>query len=875
MNQKFFFFMLMGITFLGCNAFQIKVLSPHNDPLLKVQSAAMGGGTACAQLDDGKVSCWGNGLYGQLLSNNGWVGETPEQMGDNLVPIYFGTGKFATYIQGTSWGQCAILNDQTVKCWGNNGYGQLGYGDTALRTRPTPQNVQLGTGKTPVKIVGGMYFHCALFTDGTVKCWGRNDYGQLGLGDKLDRGDGPNEMGDNLPTVDLGTDLGIPLKARELYAGSYHVCAILENDRIKCWGQGSNGRLGYENAVHRGDDANEMGDNLPFVNLGTGRTVKKMSLGSHQSCAILDNDLVKCWGTGSYGRLGSGAVAHLGDNAGEMGDGLPYLDFGTGRTVKEIQYGYAIGCAILDDNSVKCWGYNGQGALGVGDTIDRGDQPGEMGDNLPVTDLGSGVYAVSLHSQTNSNSMCAILNTNQLKCWGVNGNLQAGSGSRARPAIGDEPNEMGDDLQPVNLGTSKYASMVSVNTDSICVLLSDQTTRCWGQNIGPLGKPNLEIGNDRGEKGLNLPRLSLGTGLTLKQIFPGYTTCALFTNGALKCWGYGTFGGNGQGSTSHIGPGFTQFGDGLPFVNLGTGRTVSKLFQQGAQHLCALLDDNSLKCWGYNVNGQLGLGDTGNRGDAANEMGDNLPEVNLGTGRTAIDVAIGWLHTCAILDNASVKCWGNNQYGQLGVGHTTQLGDGANEMGDNLPTVNLGVGRTAKSITAGNYHTCAILDDNSVKCWGLNLHGQLGQGDVGPRGVAAIEMGDNLSAVDLGVGRTAVSIVAGGFHSCAILDNGQAKCWGRNHFGQLGKENYLNIGDDLNEMGDFLTPINLGPRPTLVSLLAGVNTNNTCALFTSGELKCWGQGNYGILVRESDSSYGGQINQMGASLPAIDFGIRN
>ena len=130
------------------------------------------------------------------------------------------------------------------------------------------------------------------------------------------------------------------------------------------------------------------------------------------------------------------------------------------------------------------------------------------------------------------------------------------------------------------------------------------------------------------------------------------------------------------------------------------------------------MDDDSVKCWGGNYNGQLGLGDTNSRGDESNEMGDNLPAVNLGTGRTAKAIATGELHTCALLDDDSVKCWGGNHRGQLGLGDTNSRGDESNEMGDNLPAVNLGTGRTAKAIATGGYHTCALLDNDSVKCWG-------------------------------------------------------------------------------------------------------------------------------------------------------------
>jgi len=117
-------------------------------------------------------------------------------------------------------------------------------------------------------------------------------------------------------------------------------------------------------------------------------------------------------------------------------------------------------------------------------------------------------------------------------------------------------------------------------------------------------------------------------------------------------------------------------------------------------------------------------------------MGNLLDAIELGTGRTATAIAAGYHHTCAILDNLSIKCWGSNNAGQLGLGDTSNRGDlttdglGHREMGDNLPVVNLGAGRTARGITAGESHTCALLDNFSVKCWGKNESGQLGLGDI-------------------------------------------------------------------------------------------------------------------------------------------------
>ena len=150
-----------------------------------------------------------------------------------------------------------------------------------------------------------------------------------------------------------------------------------------------------------------------------------------------------------------------------------------------------------------------------------------------------------------------------------------------------------------------------------------------------------------------------------------------------------------------------------------------------------------MKCWGYDNFGELGLGHFEITGDEAGEMGDNLPPVDLGTGRTAAAIAAGLAHTCAILDDGTAKCWGANTNGQLGQGDTAHRGNN-DDMGDALPAIDLGSGRTATAISAGLAHTCAVLDDYSLKCWGSNSLGQLGQGDTEARGDEAGEMGDAL-----------------------------------------------------------------------------------------------------------------------------------
>src|SRR5262249_2915630 len=135
----------------------------------------------------------------------------------------------------------------------------------------------------------------------------------------------------------------------------------------------------------------------------------------------------------------------------------------------------------------------------------------------------------------------------------------------------------------------------------------------------------------------------------------------------------------------------------------------------------------------------------------------------------------------------------------------TNRGDGPGEMGNALPVVNLGAGRTARQLAGGNFFTCALLDDGTAKCWGANGSGQLGLGDVTLRASPSA-----LAPIDLGTGRTATLITAGNGFACARLDNAAVKCWGNNSMGQLGQGDVNNRGDNTGEMGDALGAVALG-----------------------------------------------------------------
>ena len=364
-------------------------------------------------------------------------------------------------------------------------------------------------------------------------------------------------------------------------------------------------------------------------------------------------------------------------------------------------------------------------------------------------------------------------------------------------------------------------------------------------------------------------------------------TCAV-ASGKMKCWGTNSSGQLGYGDTTNRGSAAGAMGDNLAFLDLGTGRTVASLPTSGtsASFMCAILDNGAVKCWGDNSAGELGQGTTTSIGATSGQMGDSLPAIDLGTGRTAVAIAMGKLHACAILDDTTVKCWGGGvtSYGQLGYGDTIARGNAAGEMGDKLPAVSLGTGRRALTLSLGSYHSCAILDDHSVKCWGFNNDGELGYGDTTGRGCDTFNygpgagysggcggMGDSLAAIDLGTGRTAAGLSVSGRHSCVVLDDGGAKCWGTGG-AQLGQGTSTTIGTTSGQMGDNLPEISLGSGRTAKAIYAtGFNDYFTCAILDNGGVKCWGSNDKGQLGQGTTTSIGDAAGQMGDNLPIVSL----
>jgi len=294
-------------------------------------------------------------------------------------------------------------------------------------------------------------------------------------------------------------------------------------------------------------------------------------------------------------------------------------------------------------------------------------------------------------------------------------------------------------------------------------------------------------------------------------------TCALLADGGVKCWGDNQYGELGDGN-------LTWSGTPVSVNGIKNATTISV----GQYHTCALLADRSVKCWGANHFGQLGDGTTT----------DRTTPVSVGGVSDAIAVSAGWANSCALLAGGSVKCWGDDEAGQLGDGTTTQPW-----AGPRTPTTVSGIS-DATAISAGSFDTCALLADGSVKCWGANAHGELGDGTTTER----------TTPVSVSGITRAVVISSGGDHTCALLSDGGAECWGDNYNGQLG---------DGTSFDTHTTPVSVNGLSGALAISAG--GAHTCALLADGRMKCWGWNLYGQL--------GDGLTPNGSSTPVAVRGI--
>ena len=397
---------------------------------------------------------------------------------------------------------------------------------------------------------------------------------------------------------------------------------------------------------------------------------------------------------------------------------------------------------------------------------------------------------------------CAVLTTGALRCWGDVGVGQLGHNSFSNIGDGTVSIKGAGDIP---LGGQAVA--VAAGTSHTCAVLTTGAVRCWGAGAsGRLGYNGVSNVGDPG--GLTISEagdVPLGLGAKAVAITAGHEfTCALLTTGAVRCWGEGFFGQLGHDSVARIGDDPTRSIEAAGDVPLG-GKAMA--ISAGDLHVCAVMTTGGVRCWGYDVNGELGHNGTRSIGDG-DPAGQSIEQAgDLPLSGKAAAVAAGTHHTCALMTTGGVKCWGAGSFGQLGYGARANVGDGLGVLMQDLPNVPLG--GKAVAITAGGNHSCALLTTGAVRCWGAGISGELGYGGVDNVGDG---VGPSIDAAgDVPLGGKAVAVSAGGQHTCAMLVTGVLHCWGNGILGRLGYNNTDNVGDGLGPSVKQAGDVPVGP----------------------------------------------------------------
>ena len=391
----------------------------------------------------------------------------------------------------------------------------------------------------------------------------------------------------------------------------------------------------------------------------------KLALGDEHSCVLFDGK-VKCWGDNSYGQLGwdtstPGYGTAYGDSISETATLAHYLELGTGLTARDITAGAYHTCVRFIGGKIKCFGFNNHGQLGYSDTDNRGENGTvDMGDNLSYIQDQESNDIVADEISSGGYHNCVKKSSDEVVCWGQGTFGQLGNGGTA---------DVGDDEYPPATAVTLDGTPVAVESGKFhtCVNLNNLSTQCFG--YGTYGA----LGNDN--------NLSVVTTATTPVVWDPVA------DGVLQ-W---IFAGNG--------------------------------------HNCVSFDTDNVKCWGYNSNGELGLNDILHRGNDAGEMAV-LPQVSMPVGGTIGAMGLGNQHTCVLIATTPY-CWGDNSYGQLGINTTTAQINAASS------SAVLTVGGVTDNIFAGMNHTCAVTGPRSIKCWGRNNKGQIGVGDTESKGSSA------------------------------------------------------------------------------------------------------------------------------------------
>jgi alpha-tubulin suppressor-like RCC1 family protein len=703
---------------------------PATDMLPGVSNAvavAVGDQHACALQQSGGILCWGNNWAGQLGN-----GTTQAQSGPVAV-LYSGGAPVSDAVAVAAGGEssCLLNAGGSVWCWGYNGDGEAGNGTTAS-AQTEAVSVSMDPGVADISVGG---FHaCALRSNGTVFCWGMGVDGQLG-----------NGYSQQTTPVQVSGLSG----AKAIAAGGAHSCALMADTSVQCWGYAPYGELGNgtTNTTYLPQVVQRVNDD---GTTGPLKGVERIRAGAYTSCAVTGDGRGWCWGYNAAGQLGNTTWGFPLPNQGYSNQAVAAPVAGAYHDANSIIYegmdaltdlasGYQHTCGLRFDGTVWCWGANAAGQLGSG----------TQASIIPVQVQGAAFATTPPSIASGYKHTCMIAADGTARCWGGNSSGALGDGTST------------DRSTPVQvLGAARWRT-IAAGSYHTCALSADGAVLCWGyNNSGQVGDGTTT--NRFSPVTVNLASgglLGTATGIAAGE----GTTCATINDGTVKCWGWGGEGNLGDGQTSaHHSTVPTTV---MSAANQNLTGVIA--LASGNAHMCAVVQDGTVWCWGRNTDGELGNGTTTDSGYASQVPG--LSGI--------VTLASGEFHTCAVDSSGIVSCWGLNQSAQLGDGTTTNRLSPTPINNARPGSAYLPAGTV--SIVAGSSHTCALSFDGYVRCWGSNANGQVGASD-GPWNFLYPE-------TVLGIlNHRMISLTAGNWHTCGVSIDGSVWCWGDNQSGDLG-----------------------------------------------------------------------------------------
>ncbi|UYL07458.1 hypothetical protein B9G69_010420 [Bdellovibrio sp. SKB1291214] len=726
------------LVYLG-TAYQAQFYIADDEKNLTTNHVALGRTHSCALMSDNSVRCWGHNTYGG-------IGDGTTKFKDTAVTVASGTS-FKSVAVGLDH-SCAVTTGGDLYCWGRNANNQLGDNTTTQRTSP----VLVDSGVAYSMVSAGESHSCGITSTNKLRCWGLGDMGQIGQGTTANQA---------VPLEIDGTN-----SYQFVAAGSKTTCAITTANKLRCWGRNTYNNLG---------DGTTTNASTPIA-IDAAADYSFVSVGSHHTCGLLTSGGLRCWGDNTFGQIGDSSNTARTIPV-DVNSGTTYLSVAVNDETTGTS-GRGVTCAVTSANVLQCWGNNSVYQLADGTTTNR---------NAPVTADSGTSYSKAYTAGVRA---CGVTTAGALKCWGnLNydstrnlvlfgaglGNVYAtyasfteqlkgwtfssiawgtSSSDGTNQTCGIQSNKLycwgsqsvfGDKTTtavrrpgPVLIDPDTNYSKLANRHDSMsnCAITTTGDLKCWGQNN------NHVFGSAVANGAYVYVPTSVDPGVQYSEVSTsGNSTCGVTTAGVLRCVGYNGWGNLGDGTTTEI----------ASFTDIDTG-TSYKYVEKSAYTTCGITSTDALKCWGHNLSGSIGDGTT---------TSSSTP-VLVDAGTTYKKITLNGT-TCGITSADVLKCWGNNLNRLVGNNSGTNV----------LSPLVIDGGATYKDINIGFINTCGVKMDGTLRCWGDPAI----WGTTSPTETSGSTLYGSPFTADTGV--TYSSVQVGSYLICGTTTGGIFKCSGR------------------------------------------------------------------------------------------------